>query len=76
MFKMAKKFIWSKILYGDDGHDFHYAYYGGEELGYLEYHKPWKKWVWNQNEDIILGLSCLDNVCKKIYALEVKDELN
>lgn len=62
---VKKKFTWNKILYGNDGDDFHYAYYGGEELGYLEYYKKWKSWVWNQNEDIIMSPSCLKEVLKK-----------
>ena len=65
---MPKKFTWSKIE-GD-----YWAYYDDEELGFIEYYKPWKKWVWNQREEIIMSLSCLDNVCRKIYALSKKGE--
>jgi len=69
---MVKKFKWGKILYGDGEDNFHYAYYGNQELGYLEYWKPWKKWVWNQNEDIIMSKDCLKEVVKKIAHLTRK----
>lgn len=61
---MAKKFTWSKI------EDDYYAYYGEEELGYVEFYKPWKKWVWNQYIDIMMSSSCLENVLKKLKELE------
>ena len=48
----------------------YYAYYGKEELGYIEYYKKWRKWVWNQGDDIIMSLSCLNEVIKKIKELE------
>ena len=39
-----KRFTWSKITYGEKINSLvnYYAYYGDEELGYLEYYKPWK----------------------------------
>lgn len=61
---MGKKFTWSKI--GDD----YYAYYGDEELGFIEYYMNWKKWVWNQGEDIIMSLSCMEEVVKKLKEFE------
>ncbi|KKL09241.1 hypothetical protein LCGC14_2567770 [marine sediment metagenome] len=63
---MVKKFTWEKI---DDAH---YGYYGENELGYLEYWRPWKKWVWNQMEDIVMSIDCLQNVIDKLRALEVQ----
>lgn len=70
--KMKNKFIWSKIAYGDTEDNHYYAYYGGEELGYLKYWKPWKKWVWSQNEYIIMSESCLKKVLEKLKRLEKK----
>ena len=67
-----KKFSWSMIH--DEGDKspaeiFFYAYYGEEELGFIEFYKPWKKWVWNQNKDIIMSLSCLEEVVIKLAKL-------
>ena len=61
---MAKKVSWSKIE-GD-----YYAYYGEEELGYIEYFRKWKRWVWNQGEDIILSLDCLLQVALKLSEID------
>ena len=63
---MVKIFTWSYV----ESFKSHYAYYGKEELGYIEYWEPWKKWVWNQKKDIILSLSCMENVVKKLKELE------
>ncbi len=64
-----KKFTWSEIDYGEkDIH--HYAYYGKEELGHINMCFEWKKWVWEQNEDIIMSLSCIEEVAKKLKELE------
>lgn len=46
------------------------AYYGEEYLGWIEFYANWKKWVWNQEEGIIMSLSCLENVTKKLKELE------
>jgi len=54
----------------------YYAYYDGEELGYIEYYKKWKKWVWNQIEDIIMSESCLQNVIDKLKELENEKQRN
>ena len=60
-----------KIKYGEENpkDTCHYAYYLSEELGYLEYYKRWKKWVWHQNEDIIMSIKCLEEVIKKLKRL-------
>ncbi len=65
-----KKFEWEKI------EEDYYAYYGKEELGFIEFYKPWKKWVWNQNEDIIMSLSCLNKVCEKLEELKWIEKKN
>ena len=61
---MAKKFTW-ELLY-----DLYYSYYGKEELGFIEFYPKWKKWVWNQGEDIIMSSSCIKNVLDKLLELE------
>ena len=33
-----------------------------EELGVIYYYKKWKKWVWEQNIDIIMSQDCLEEV--------------
>jgi len=53
----------------NDGMGRYFYYYGNEELGYIEYYKKWKKWVWNQNKDIIMSKSCLLEVIKVIDKL-------
>ena len=45
------------------------AYYGDEELGYIEYYDKWKKWVWNQGENIILAENCTKEVYLKLKEL-------
>ena len=71
---MVKKFTWSEIDLKDSRETLdYYAYYGKEELGYIEYYRPWKKWVWNQGEDIIMSISCLKEVCKKLEELSHKN---
>ena len=42
-----------------------YAYYGKTLLGHIEFYPEWKKYVWEQYEDIIMSISCLKNVIKK-----------
>lgn len=61
---MKKKFTWSKIE-GD-----YYAYYGEEELGYIEYYRKWKRWVWNQGEDIVMSSDCMIEVAYKLLQIE------
>ena len=61
---MKKKFTWSWI------EDDCYAYYGKEELGFIEFYKPWKKWVWNQSDGIIMSFSCISHVREKLRQLE------
>ena len=64
-FNLSKKFrVW------DDHCGRWWCVYNKEELGYIEYWKPWKKWVWNQNQDIIMSKSCLELVIKAIDKLE------
>ena len=62
---MKKKFTWTKIE-GD-----YYAYYGDEELGYIEYYKKWKRWVWNGDYWIILSLDCILEIAFKLKLLEI-----
>lgn len=70
---MAKKFSWSKIVYGEGKKTMgYYAYYGEEELGCITYYKKWKKWVWEQGEDIILALNCVLEVAFKLKLLEIE----
>ena len=59
-----KKFSCNKV-YG-----YYSIHYGKELLGYIEYYTPWKKWVWNQADDIIMSESCLNEVIKKIKEME------
>ena len=61
--RKRNKFTWSKIE-GD-----YYAYYGDEELGFIEYYKKWRKWVWNQGEDVVMSLNCWEEVGKKLREL-------
>lgn len=61
---MKNKVTWSRV---DEDY---YAYYKGEELGFIEYYKKWKKWVWNQREDIIMSLNCLKSVVDALEELE------
>ncbi len=68
---MVKKFTWSEIQVSM-GQTCYYAYYDEEELGFIEIHKPWKKWVWNQNEDIIMSFKCISEVKEKLRQLEVR----
>jgi len=70
-----KQFEWNSINHGDNT-DCWYGYYGNEELGYIEYWEKWKKWVWNQGEDIIMSKNCLQEVVKKIDALQENSEVN
>ena len=65
---MTKKFTWSEIEVDDHVLNY-YAYYGKEELGFIEFYKPWKKWVWNQGEDIIMSESCIKEVLAKLTFL-------
>ncbi len=65
---MSKKFTWSAIEVALERSSF-YAYYGDEELGFIEWYPKWKKWVWNQGGDIIMSESCLREVLAKITAL-------
>ncbi len=67
------KFGWSKIDYGEEekwDEVSYYAYYKKEELGEVSYHTEWKKWIWCQREGIIMSLSCMENVVKKLKELE------
>jgi len=64
-----KEFTWSETEEGS------YAYYGDEELGYIDFHKPWKKFVWNQAEDIIMSWSCIKEVMKKLVELKKDSEI-
>ena len=66
---MPKKFTWSKKL--DEAY---YAYYGDEQLGFIDFYKPWKKWVWNQEEDIIMSESCIKDVLAKLTLLTYGDK--
>lgn len=36
----------------------------GGELGTIYFHKPWKCLVWQQEEDIMMSASCLEEVIK------------
>ncbi len=71
---MVKKFTWNKIKYCNHKECYrcfyYHAYYGKEELGYIDYYPKWKKWVWNQGENIIMSISCLREVVKKLRTLE------
>ena len=68
---MPKKFTWSKIEQGECPEDYHYeAYYGKEYLGYIYLYLDWNKWVWEQERDIIMSLSCMKEVVKKLKELE------
>ena len=61
----TKKFrVWN------DGCNRYWCLYNKEELGYIEYWKPWKKFVWNQNKEIIMSESCLKWVIEIIKILE------
>ena len=76
---MPKKFIWSEVDFGDNcitKEMGYYAYYGREELGCIDFYKPWKKFVWNQNEDIVMSLSCMENVVKKLKELTFQNREN
>lgn len=44
----------------------------GELLGRIIYWKPWKKWVWEQEEDIIMSEICLQDVAS--FLKEIKEE--
>lgn len=66
---MGKEFKWSEIEIDDEVINY-YAYYGDEELGFIEYYKKWKKWVWNQGKDIIMSLNCLEEIGKKLKELK------
>jgi hypothetical protein len=73
---MINKFTWQEIH--DEGDStppevLYYAYYGEEELGFIEFYTKWKKWVWNQNEDIIMSIECLTNVLAKLTWLRQRD---
>ena len=63
--KMSKGFMWEHIINLQEW----VAYYNGTELGKVFYYDTWKKWVWEQNEDIIMSIKCLEKVCKKIEGL-------
>lgn len=63
---MAKEFSWDYNAMEKAW----FAYYGDEELGFIEYYPKWKKYVWNQGEDIIMSISCLENVCNKLKEFE------
>ncbi len=76
---MKKKFTWSEIVYGEGKKDklvCHYAYYGEEELGCITYYKKWKKWVWEQGGDIVLGINCVLEVAFKLKLLEIEKTKN
>ena len=42
----------------------------GVILGYVEYHKPWKKWVIETIDDIIFDSSCLRDIADFMEQLE------
>lgn len=71
---MKKKFEWEEF---EGLEDYHYAYYDKEELGYIMYWKSWKKWVWCQNEGIMMSIDCLQEVINKLnqFALAQREEL-
>ena len=69
--EICEKFKWSKIFYDTEKKNpLYYAYYIEVELGYIEYYKKWKKWVWNQGENIIISSSCIEEILKKLKKLE------
>lgn len=59
----------NKVIWGKINEDY-YAYYKGEELGFIEYYENWKKWVWNQGEDIMMSEDCLRSTLNKLVELE------
>ena len=65
---MVKQFEWSYNAMEKQWS----AHYGDEELGFVEWYPKWKKYVWNQYDYIIMSISCLENVCKKLKELENK----
>lgn len=67
---MPKEFSWSEIEDDDEVINY-YAYYGDEELGFIEWYPKWKKWIWNQKEDIIMSFTCMKEVTEKLRSLEV-----
>lgn len=59
-----KKFKWAKV------HECYFAFYGKEKLGYIQYWKAGKKWVWNQSLDVIMSANCLEEVIDKLKELK------
>ena len=50
-------------MYKDEnGKTYWGVWYNHEQLGLIRYWKPWKKYVWEQEEDIIMSKSCLKQV--------------
>lgn len=63
------KFSWSDKM---DGAYFAYYNDGKTELGFIDYYKPWKRWVWNQGVNIIMSESCIKEVLTKLTILTEK----
>jgi hypothetical protein len=71
---IKKKVAWEKVKYGEDKSPtdgiYYYGYYGKEELGSIYYYEKWKKWVWEQCDEIVMSVSCLKAVLQKMEELE------
>lgn len=33
-----------------------------EKLGFIQYHKPWKKWIWEQELSVMMSDDCLQEI--------------
>ncbi len=46
----------------EDNKTYWTIWYNHEQLGLIRYWKPWKKYVWEQDKDIIMSNGCLKQV--------------
>ena len=44
-----------------------------QHLGDIYYEKIWKKWVWQQEEDVIMSDGCLKQVVEVLEKIKEKD---
>lgn len=53
---------YEKLNFEKVGDDYSVTNKKGEFLGRLQFHKPWKKWIWNQDKGAIMAMDCLQEL--------------
>lgn len=69
---MVNRITWRSVIFSNrKTAKFFYAYNSKrEELGFIGYHPPWRKWVWTQNKSIIMNSKCLKEIAKKMEIIQ------